>query len=791
MRRAKKRGMRKELVAMDEIADSYLTALARFDVELAQAAEKSYLRSGTKQQQTRRDSHSRSHHRGQRRRRRHGDGESESHSEEEEEEPRSSRGGGGGGKRSSKGLPLVSIPPKPRDDWVRATERERRGSGPTTTATTSEIFKSQGVARDWRDQHKKKKEEVEEEEEVDLPDASSLLPLNEKRNDYDSDSDSDSDAVRGPTRYLSEHSGDDKLKAMTMPVAVLARREVRSVVVGSQSMQSLLPSSTASSYVAKKEEQQEEEEVESPTDNSRSLAKTQQTERETSQQQQQQIAHREVSTTTTRATNSGISGSGTTSVGNSGNSGTGSGSVAVVGKSQTVRQSLQSVASAMSADSLTLTTNTNNTNTNNTNTSNSSSNGNTQAKAGSASSLTISTAPPPPATTTTSTTTTTTGSTALQRGEQKSVDSSLIAEELGSSWYPYSPQQRRQKEQEQEEEEEEDPFDSPVRQPRATLMHSNAIDTSHSVIVDYSEGPASASLRQAAIRFEDTLQSDGSSNSPAFIKGRGLGGQRGRGGGGGGEDDMVLMGTAQLTTTTQSSSSALDRDSLANDEEDDDEEKRFFGGSTGLISAGSGGGGGGGGGGTINSDNTGKLSIADYPANNDSRMDESFSAVLSTLSWTEGRAPVDLLELASALEVNIGAISLTRSKLPPQVQDVHVTVEFLDTRSHPSRSIHLDAPDAIYSLSFTTHLTFDENTSQTLTEEIDELGDTLAVNVNVYDSRSGSLLGQGVVELWNMIEHHCNILRQEVDVYTYDMTAIIGLLVVDVKGYMLMTKCAG
>eukprot|EP01039_Chlorochromonas_danica_P004627 gene4627-5069_t len=590
--------MRKELVAMDEIADSYLTALARFDVELAQAAEKSYLRSGTKQQQTRRDSHSRSHHRGQRRRRRHGDGESESHSEEEEEEPRSSRGGGGGGKRSSKGLPLVSIPPKPRDDWVRATERERRGSGPTTTATTSEIFKSQGVARDWRDQHKKKKEEVEEEEEVDLPDASSLLPLNEKRNDYDSDSDSDSDAVRGPTRYLSEHSGDDKLKAMTMPVAVLARRE-------------------------------------------------------------------------------------------------------------------------------------------------------------------------------------------------KSVDSSLIAEELGSSWYPYSPQQRRQKEQEQEEEEEEDPFDSPVRQPRATLMHSNAIDTSHSVIVDYSEGPASASLRQAAIRFEDTLQSDGSSNSPAFIKGRGLGGQRGRGGGGGGEDDMVLMGTAQLTTTTQSSSSALDRDSLANDEEDDDEEKRFFGGSTGLISAGSGGGGGGGGGGTINSDNTGKLSIADYPANNDSRMDESFSAVLSTLSWTEGRAPVDLLELASALEVNIGAISLTRSKLPPQVQDVHVTVEFLDTRSHPSRSIHLDAPDAIYSLSFTTHLTFDENTSQTLTEEIDELGDTLAVNVNVYDSRSGSLLGQGVVELWNMIEHHCNILRQEVDVYTYDMTAIIGLLVVDVKGYMLMTKCAG
>lgn len=119
-----------------------------------------------------------------------------------------------------------------------------------------------------------------------------------------------------------------------------------------------------------------------------------------------------------------------------------------------------------------------------------------------------------------------------------------------------------------------------------------------------------------------------------------------------------------------------------------------------------------------------------------------------------------------------------------------MTVEFLDTKSPPSRTIKLDGVDAIYPLTFTSHMVFDESTSQLLAEEIQEIGDTLGICVNVLDSKSGDLLGQGVVEVWNMIEHRCNILRQEVDIYTFDMTAIVGLLVVDVKGYMLMDKCS-
>lgn len=643
-----------ELAGMDEIADSYITALARFDAELARAAEKNYSRMPSANQQARRQKS----RRGSRRR---GDDESEStHSEEDDARRRVSA------KERSKSLPLVSIPPKRHDDWAAG----RGGAADPLPTDNSERFGPPTAARDWREQKKE-----EDDYELDLPDATiqtASRPLKEKK------STEANDPVQGPMRWLPEQSDDEandsegsetfqsrqmrlstakqssvipqhenRVKdslASTMPV--ISRREVRSVVVGSQSMQSL-PSAS--------------KEVESPTENTPSVSPKLEPEplAKTQPEAQPQITR----------------------------------DVPMV-KSQTVRQSLQSVVSAMSVDSLTPTVS------------------NTQPKPLSVPtaslvkpSLTISIAPP--------------ASRTAQEPVQQSVDSSLVAEELGTSWYPSSPPGRQKSVLESAED---DPFDSPVRQPR-TPIHSNAIDTSHSVIVDYSEGPPSIppslqnekaifspSARQATtIRFEDT-QSD-ESNSPAFIKGRGLSGQRGRGG----EDDMVLLGTAQLGstamtfTTTTTQSSVLDRDSLASSQSysasgprksTDEEEKRFFGSSMGGIS-----------GGTINSDAE-KLSIADNPVDdfahpsasgaNDSRIDESFSAVLSTLSWTEGRAPIDLLELASALEVNIGAISLTKSKLPSQVQDVHVTVEFLDTRSHPSRSIHLDAPDAIYSLSFTT-----------------------------------------------------------------------------------------
>lgn len=46
-----------------------------------------------------------------------------------------------------------------------------------------------------------------------------------------------------------------------------------------------------------------------------------------------------------------------------------------------------------------------------------------------------------------------------------------------------------------------------------------------------------------------------------------------------------------------------------------------------------------------------------------------------------------------------------------------------------------------------------------------------------------------------VLEHAVNrvyvwlLFFQEVDVYTFDMTDVLGSLVVDVKGYLLLTAC--
>ncbi len=81
----------------------------------------------------------------------------------------------------------------------------------------------------------------------------------------------------------------------------------------------------------------------------------------------------------------------------------------------------------------------------------------------------------------------------------------------------------------------------------------------------------------------------------------------------------------------------------------------------------------------------------------------------------------------------------------------------------------------------------------TLQDEIREIQESITCQVNIYavtgeDSRH--MIGQAIIELWVMIEDSCNILRQEVDIFTSDMSAVIGSAVVDVKGNRLLSRAA-
>lgn len=47
-----------------------------------------------------------------------------------------------------------------------------------------------------------------------------------------------------------------------------------------------------------------------------------------------------------------------------------------------------------------------------------------------------------------------------------------------------------------------------------------------------------------------------------------------------------------------------------------------------------------------------------------------------------------------------------------------------------------------------------------LTEEVAELRENLCCTVYIYNKAENSLIGQASLELWAMIEHSCNVLRQ-------------------------------
>jgi hypothetical protein len=327
---------------------------------------------------------------------------------------------------------------------------------------------------------------------------------------------------------------------------------------------------------------------------------------------------------------------------------------------------------------------------------------------------------------------------------------------------------------------EDDPFAPSFSSPVARVMNDD-VDVSCSVIVDFDrpiQAPGGSAKKGMTIRFDDTVRTESEpsgratnrsdTSSPALVNFGSMNSMKRRSGG---YDDMVLMSTSPFTMTRTSDSTntntnsnratpllsdtalsntnQFEKDSLGNtamsgapsvselgdqiyplNEEDDAED-----GSADLYA-------------NATFEDT-SSSAANSPVkavtmgDNDTRevrtqeeadqlvlqgtrrTDESFDQVLENLTWSDGKAPIELLELAYALEVNIGAIGLNKTKIPSSVHEViipspfqplarseptacggcdqvYVTLEFLDAKSATSRSVHLELQDSIYPLSFTS-----------------------------------------------------------------------------------------
>ena len=66
-----------------------------------------------------------------------------------------------------------------------------------------------------------------------------------------------------------------------------------------------------------------------------------------------------------------------------------------------------------------------------------------------------------------------------------------------------------------------------------------------------------------------------------------------------------------------------------------------------------------------------------------------------------------------------------------------------------------------------------EEMRELMTEEVAELRENLCCTVYVYNKAESALIGQASLELWAMIEHSCNILRQ------VRLTAFLVLMLLD------------
>ncbi|KAJ1432700.1 hypothetical protein B484DRAFT_394848 [Ochromonadaceae sp. CCMP2298] len=153
--------------------------------------------------------------------------------------------------------------------------------------------------------------------------------------------------------------------------------------------------------------------------------------------------------------------------------------------------------------------------------------------------------------------------------------------------------------------------------------------------------------------------------------------------------------------------------------------------------------------------------------------------------WTAGRASMEAVELAQAIDVYISAVRMDGGGGQRRVQ---VRVEFLGVSSAPSHAV--DAGEVVQAVGYSAHMLFTPLQEQLLREEISELDDALALQLTVIDAYTGEEVGQASVPLWVMVEDRVNVLRQEVEVLSPDLGQEVGSLLVDVKGFRLLKKCA-
>ena len=162
----------------------------------------------------------------------------------------------------------------------------------------------------------------------------------------------------------------------------------------------------------------------------------------------------------------------------------------------------------------------------------------------------------------------------------------------------------------------------------------------------------------------------------------------------------------------------------------------------------------------------------------------------SDLDWINGRAPLDLIEVAHALDLLVSAVSLS-PEIQSQHPKIYLVIEFMNITSTPSPVLPTNLRQSFSSVNYAAHLLFNNReASLQLSKFIESEGMNIEVSISIIDEMKGTAIGHAVVDLYVMIEDEKPLIRQEIDILSAEMGNIIGSIVVDVRGYQVLLRCA-
>jgi hypothetical protein len=168
---------------------------------------------------------------------------------------------------------------------------------------------------------------------------------------------------------------------------------------------------------------------------------------------------------------------------------------------------------------------------------------------------------------------------------------------------------------------------------------------------------------------------------------------------------------------------------------------------------------------------------------------ESEKDTKSDLDWINGRAPLDLIEVAHALDLLVSAVSLS-PEIQSQHPKIYLVIEFMNITSTPSPVLPTNLRQSFSSVNYAAHLLFNNReASLQLSKFIESEGMNIAVSISIIDEMKGTAIGHAVVDLYVMIEDEKPLIRQEIDILSAEMGNVIGSTVVDVRGYQVLLRC--